>query len=133
MSKEEQLSGYKDSEKLKNYESWLYGTEDPANHTRYYTYYSLLPSLKGKVILDFPSGLGHKARRAILQGGAKKVIAVDIVFEQIELSKVKDKQAGIKEGQIEYIVHDANIPKALAAVKADICLCVHLFCFAPIK
>ena len=46
--------------------------------------------------------------------GAAKVIASDLVVHQLELSKERDKKAGIPEGFVEYYQHDAKIPKQLS-------------------
>ena len=128
--KNENLSQYSSEESLKQYDANRDLSDNPSSRTRYYTLYSLIPELKNKVILDMPCGTGDKARKTILEKGARKVIASEISQESIEYSKKKDKELGIEEGQIEYFVHDAKIPQVLSEDLADIALCVHLFCFA---
>ncbi len=125
------LSDYKNHEKyelLYNQRSTKSG--GASSNTKYYTLYSQLPSLKDKIILDIPCGIGCKARNAVLKDSASKVIAIDIFEEQISYSKTKDKQLGIEPGQIEYFAHDCKIPRKFTDQPADICICIHLFCFA---
>lgn len=124
------LKDYEDEAKLKQ---WLNSENDPDNPsipTRYYTLYSLLPDLRDKTVIDLPCGVGHKARKFILQFGAKKVIAAEIVEKQLKLSSEADFTAGIKPGQIEYVLQDAKQPKVFANPLADLCISVHLLCFA---
>ena len=123
---EAMLKDYMNEDTLKHYLCSLDDPDEPAILTRYFTFYSLLPDLRDKIVLDLPCGMGHKARKFISQSRAKKVIAVDIVEKQLEMSKEADVAAGIKPGQIEYVLHDARKPK----VVADLCINVHLFCFA---
>lgn len=129
-SVEKDLSDYTDNKKLNNYSDLVYGKDEPPILTRYYTAYSLLPSLKDKVVLDVPCGIGVQARQAITEAKAKKVIAIEIIKEQIDYSKSEDKKQGIAADQIEYHVHDCKIPQRLASELADICMCIHLLCFA---
>ena len=124
------LNDYEDEAKLRLCMDAVNDPEDPSMLTRYFTMYSLLPDLKDQIVLDLPGGQGHKARKFITQYGAKKVIAVDIMEKQLELSRKIDLEAGIKPGQIEYVIHDAKQPKLLAASLTDHCVCSHLFCHA---
>ncbi len=124
------VESYKDEAMLKCYMDSQYDPDEPAVHTRYFTLYSLLPDLRVKTLLDLPCGLGHKARKFISQCGAKKVFAVDIIQKQLEMSKEADFAAGIKPGQIEYVVHDARQPAVIVDPQADLCISVHLFCYA---
>ncbi len=62
-------------------------------------------------MLDLPCGLGIKARRFISEYGASKVVGVDIVQKQLELSRQLDVKAGVQNGQIEYVCHNAKISK----------------------
>ena len=90
------LNDYEDETKLKQYVVTVNDPDHPSMLTRYFTLYSLLPDLKDQIVLDMPSGQGHKARRFITQSGAKKVIAVDVIKKQLELSRKADLEAGIK-------------------------------------
>ncbi len=89
----------------------------------------LMPEVRGKTVLDLPCGIGLYVRM-LHELGAAKVIASDIVSRQIEVSKEKDKEAAIPEGFVEYHQHDAAIPEQLSTELADVCLCVHLLCYA---
>jgi len=102
----------------------------PSICTRYFTLYSLLPDLRNKTILDVPCGFGKMSRKLVLEYGASKVIAVDIVEKQIEISKREDSLSGIQPGQIVYIAHDAKKPVVLTDTQCDVCVNVHLLCFA---
>ena len=81
------------------------------------------------VILELPCGEGQYIRH-YFEKGAKKVIAIDNMPAQIELSKKKDNEAGIPGGFVEYYLHDARNPKQVSNTLADSCACVHLLCFA---
>lgn len=124
------LKDYEDEDKLKQYMDAVDDPDDPSILTRYFTLYSLLPDLQDKVVLDLPCGMGHKARRLIKQSGAKKVVAVEIVEKQVDWSREADITAGIKPGQIEYVLHDAKQPKVFSDPLTDLCISVHLLCFA---
>ena len=126
----EMLTIYEDEDALKLLENISDDPNDPSISTRYFTLYSLLPDLRDKIVLDLPCGLGKQARNFILRSCAKKVIAVDIVAKQLELAKEKDSVLGIVPGQIEYVCHDAKEPKELAESMCDVCVSIHLFCFA---
>ena len=130
LTAEAKLKDYSGDETLKIMQKAADDPNHPSILTRYYTLYSLLPDLRDKVVLDVPCGLGHKARRFITESGVKKVIAVEIIWKQIELSREADSAAGIKPDQIEYVLHDAKQPKILTDSLADICVCIHLLCFA---
>ena len=122
------LKDYYSNDKLERYTAAIFDPRLPSFSTRYYTLYSLLPSLKDKTVLDLPCGLGIKARKFILEYEASKVVGVDIVQKQLDLSRESDLKAGVQDGRIEYVCHDALIAKEIC--QADICVAVHLFCFA---
>ena len=88
-----------------------------------------MPDVKGKVVLELPCGMGVYVRKHFKHGAAR-VIASDIVPLQLEISREKDREAGIPEGVVEYYAHDARIPKQLSTVLADACSAIHLFSFA---
>ena len=88
-----------------------------------------LPCVKGKTVLDIPCGNGHYVRE-VYGLGAKKVIASDIESCSIEMSIQSDQKAGIPDGFVEYYEHDSRIAKQLGSELADVCLALHLFCFA---
>ncbi|XP_064398633.1 uncharacterized protein LOC135345191 [Halichondria panicea] len=122
------LQDYYSDDKLEKYAAACVDLKSPSISTRYYTLYSSLPSLKDKTVLDLPCGLGFKARKFILEYKASKVVGVDIVQKQLDVSRQLDVKAGVQDGQIEYVCHDAKIAKEIC--QADICVAVHLFCFA---
>ena len=124
------LKDYCSDEKLKKMRSSADAPNHPSILTRYYTLFSLLPDLNDKIVLDLPCGLGHAARKFVTENGVKKVIAVEIVEKQIELSREADSAAGIKPDRIEYVLHDAKHPKILTDSLVDICVSLHLLCFA---
>lgn len=106
--------------------------DDPAHRTIYFTLYdrldALLPKLKPQVLLDLPCGTGRKQRR-LQHAGFRKVVACDVMPQQIEIARARDQDAGT--GPLtEYVVHDARNPKVLGSEPADVGLCIHLFCFA---
>ena len=51
-----------------------------------YTLYKHIPDLSQKIILDIPCGIGYYSFKRF-EKGAKKVIASDIVKEQVETMK----------------------------------------------
>ncbi|XP_064398645.1 uncharacterized protein LOC135345201 [Halichondria panicea] len=128
MATDNMLQDYHSDDKLEKYAATLVDLKSPSISTRYYTLYSSLPSLKDKTVFDLPCGLGFKARRFISEYGARKVVGVDIVQKQLDLSRQSDLKAGVQDGRIEYVCHDALIAKEIC--QADICVAVHLFCFA---
>ncbi len=128
MATNNMLQDYHSDDKLEKYAATFVNQKCPSIGTRYYTLYSLLPSLRAKTVLDLPCGLGIKARRFISEYGASKVVGVDIVQKQLELSRQLDVKAGVQNGQIEYVCHNAKISKEIC--QADVCVAVHLFCFA---
>ena len=119
---------YDDTDKLKMYDD---ATENwPVTKPGIiYNVKRLMPDVRGKTVLDLPCGIGYYTR--ILHDlGAAKVIASDIVPRQLEVSREKDKEHGILDGFVQYYPHDAKIPKQLCSELADVCLSIHLFCFA---
>ena len=122
------LEDYLDTKKLEVYEKVMQNLPT-GKHLVAYNIKRLMPDVKGKTILDIPCGTGHYIRE-MFKLGAAKVIASDIVADQLELSKERDKKAGLPEGFVQYCQHDARIPKQISAELADVCLCYHLLCFA---
>ena len=124
------VEGYESSVMLKKCKEAEDDPNHPSNCIRYFTLYSLLPDLRNKILLDVPCGMGMVSRKLILEYGASKVIAVDVVEKQVEISKREDSSCGIQPNQIEYIVHDAKKPVVLTDTQCDACVSIHLFCFA---
>ena len=120
--------GYSDMEKLELYDKTLLDLPI-GKHLFTYSIKRLMPSVKGKVVLDLPCGNGHYVRE-MFNLGAAKVIASDIASPSIEMSKQRDQKAGIPDGFVEYYHHDSTIPKQLGSQLADVCLSLHLLCFA---
>lgn len=121
-----ELDDYLETEKLKLYEELMYR---PTGNLFTYNVNRLMPDVKGKTVLDLPCGIGYYVRE-LFRLGAAKVIASDIVSRQLDLSKEKDRTAGLPDGFVEYHQHDAKIPKQIGGELADVCLALHLFCFA---
>ena len=84
--------------------------------------------IKNRVILDLPCGPGDYVRKYFREG-ARKVITSDVVPVQVEISR-KDREARVPEGFVKYYMHDARNPETLSETLADVCSCLHLFCFA---
>ncbi len=119
---------YSDAKKLELYDKIIH--ELPiGKHLFTYNIKHFLPCVKGKTVLDIPCGNGHYVRE-VYGLGAKKVIATDIASCSIEMSKQSDQKAGIPDGFVEYYEHDSRIAKQLGSELADVCLSIHLFCYA---
>ena len=128
MEGENALKDYYDTQKLDAYDKIMLNFPT-GKHLFAYNVKRLMPDVKGKTVLDIPCGVGHYVRE-MFNLGAAKVIASDLVDYQLQLSKERDKKAGIPEGFVEYYQHDAKIPKQICGELADVCLSSHLFCFA---
>ena len=124
------LEDYLDDEKMEVYERVMFNLPSGKYLVAYnIKRVSLMLDVKGKTILDLPCGVGHYVRE-MFNLGAAKVIACELAANQLELSKARDKKAGIPEGFVQYYQHDARIPKQICAMLADVCLSFHLLCFA---
>ena len=123
-----QLEDYVEREKLLTYEDIIVNYPTTKNVV-YYNTNLWMPDVKGKVVLELPCGIGIYVRRHFTHCAAR-VIASDIVPLQLEISREKDREAGIPEGVVEYYARDARIPKQLSTVLAEACSAIHLFCFA---
>ena len=118
------LQDYFDHEKMRIYSEM--GEFVSALHT--YNLELYMP-IKDMVILDIPCGPGDYVRKYFKEG-ASKVIASDLVPVLIEISQKRDKENGVPQGFVEYYAHDGKDPKTLSNTLADVCSCLHLFCFA---
>ena len=128
MEGENLLGDYLDTQKLETYERLM--LDNPTGkHLPTYNIKRLMPDVKGKTVLDIACGIGHYVRE-MFNLGAAKVIASDIVAQQLQVSKERDRKAGIPEGFVEYHQHDATIIKQIGTELADVCLAFHLLCFA---
>ena len=128
MEEDHVLEDYSDAQKLEVYDKIMQNLPT-GKHLGTYNVKRLMPDVQGKTILDLPCGIGHYVREMHALGAAK-VIACDIIPKQIDFSKEKDKEAGVPEGFVEYHELDARFPKQLCSELADVCLSLHLFCFA---
>ncbi len=128
MAAEAMLEDYHSDDKLDTYTSVISDRNIPAVAAKYFNLYACLPNLRDKTVLDLPCGLGIKARRFISEYGASKVVGVDIVQKQLDLSRQSDVEAGVQDGRIEHVCHDAKVPREI--FQADVCVAAHLFCFA---
>ena len=118
------LKDYHDEEKLRVYSEMSHCVATLHNYNL-----ALYMPVKDMVILDLPCGPGDYVRKYFKEGAAK-VIAIDVVPVLIDVSQKRDKENGVPEGFVEYHVHDARIPKRFSNTLADVCSCLHLFCFA---
>ena len=128
MEQDTVLMDYSNKEKLEVYDKIMKNLPT-GKHLGAYNIKRLMPDVKGKTILDLPCGIGHYVRE-MFSLGAARVIAVDIVSHQLELSKERDKEAGIPDDFVEYHELDAKIPTQISSELVDVCLSFHLFCFA---
>ena len=94
-----------------------------------YSVDKILDNVKGKVLLDIPCGVGQYSRIAYKKG-ADKIIAVDVAPECIRLAEEMQAQEDIPKESIQYFTNDAKLTKVFSSEMADICLSLHLFCFA---
>ena len=85
-------------------------------------------NLNGKVVLDIASGLGYYTRLAAKRG-AKVVISVDFVEEQLETSKKISEQLGVFS-EIKYLAKDAKEPELYHEGGCEVALGIHLLCYA---
>ena len=122
------LEDYSDTEKLEVYYR-IVQVLPTGKHLVTYNIKRLLPDVKGKTVLDLPCGIGSYERE-LFKLGASKVVAGDMVAEQLTFSKEKDRQAGIPKEFVDYHKIDATSPRKLSNELADVCLSLHLLCFA---
>ena len=122
------LKDYSDTQKLEKYEKAMLDLPT-GKHLLTYNIKRLMPCVKGKTVLDIPCGIGHYIRE-VYNLGAEKVIASDLVSHQLQLSKERDRTAGIPNAFVEYYQHDAKIPKQIGNELVDVCLSLHLLCYA---
>lgn len=90
-----------------------------------YTIFSLLPEIKGKIVLDLACGEGIYARSAKCKG-AKKVVGVDSSIAMLNLAKQKNR--GL---DIEYLYSDIRELPFLG--EFDIVLANYIFNYAQNK
>ena len=122
------LDDYSDTQKTEVYDDIMQNLPT-GKHLGAYNVKRLMPDVKGKIVLDLPCGNGPYVRE-LFHLGVTKVVAGDIVPQQLEVSKEKDKKAGIPDGFVEYHEIDARTPKRIGSELADVCLSLHLFCMA---
>lgn len=128
MEQDNILEDYSDTLKVDLYDNIMQNLPT-GKHLGAYNVKRLMPNVRGKIVLDLPCGIGSYVRE-MFHLGATKVIAGDILSQLVEVSKEKDKNAGIPEGFVEYHVLDARIPRQICNGLVDVCLSLHLFCMA---
>lgn len=121
------MDDYKNNEKLDKYNE----TYDKP-FMKDYRLYSLFKNIdfKNKIVLDCPSSTGYLSKKFI-DKGAKHIICVDIIDEQLKYADNYFKKNNIYEEKYTLICHDAKIVKKLEIkLDIDIIVCLHLFCFS---
>lgn len=121
------MEDYKNNDKLDKYNETY---EKPfMKDYRLYTLFKNL-DLKNKVILDCPSSTGYLSKKFI-DKGAKHVICIDIIKEQLDYADIYFKNNNIDKQKYTLICHDAKLVKKLnIKFGIDVIICLHLFCFS---
>ena len=121
------MEDYKHNDKLDNYNETY---EKP--FMRDYRLYTLFKNidLKDKVILDCPSSTGYLSKKFI-DKGARHVICIDIVEEQLHYADIFFKNNQIDQNKYTLLCHDAKVAtKINSKYEIDMIICLHLFCFS---